>query len=149
MTTQRAMAVIILIAATVMVACGGGSQRADTEAALKAAVKAESEAIYRQDVRASYEGYAKACREQVGLDEWSRSLMAGMALFEGMMKVKFAELKVDEVEVRDFTATTAEAAVVVSAHGTVIDRQPKFQPYAYEDGRWLATNCAGMKFGSR
>ena len=148
-------ALVAMLATGIAVGCGGGGSRAggpggaepDTEAGLKAAVRAFNEALFRGDTEGSYEGFARSCRDQVGVAEWGSTLAAGKALFEGLSKVKFADLRVDEVEVGNYTPAQAEAAAIVSANGKRVDSSPRFVPYAYQDGRWVQTNCAEMKFG--
>ena len=146
---------VALVAAVLLAGCdsnsgASGGDRLRTEDGLKSAVKDYFEAYSRGDAESAYRGFSKSCRDGTSLDEFGRTVGAAGLLFEKITHVKFSDVRVTEIRVRNFSDGRAEAAAfAVTPEGKPLSESPDFSPYAVEDGRWVRTNCAEMRIFDR
>ena len=155
MLRLRALAALALGAAVILfaAACGGGDGQARTEEGLKRAAREAAEGLFKGDYRKWYDSYAKECRDQVDFKEFESTTRLGVVFIEQLAGVKLKDFKVAGVEVRNFTKDGAEVAVTIEAPKAAEGFEDfagagEFEPWKWEDGRWVAADCSGLAGGS-
>ncbi|MGE5596766.1 MAG: FxLYD domain-containing protein [Hyphomicrobiales bacterium] len=143
----------VLVACAGLAGCSSSSDNGEkrTEEGLKAAAADSTRAIFDNEARDLYNRYSKECRKDVSFSDFVGTLLVARAFFEGFMGVEFEDLEVGEVEVRNFEGDRGEAKVAWSVKGQPdldLGGADEFEQWAYEDGKWVLTDCSGMSFDS-
>lgn len=139
-----------ILAALVFVfvaACGGGDGGdAKTEAGLEKAVRRAAEGIFGGDLHDAYDSYSKECREQTPYTEFAAGMKLAEAFMEAFTGAKLKDIKVKDVEVRNFEGDRAEAKLVVEAKGIegFDEDEDEWSEWMWEDGKWVQSDCGDL-----
>lgn len=142
------------IVLAVMLLTGGGGDDGDpqTEDGLRSAARHAGDAAFSGDTEAAYKRYAKACRAQTSYGDFAATYAFGAAFFKGFMNQDIEDFEVTGVDVSDFDGTSGKVLVHAALRDDPeltldgVDDTP--EPWAYEDGRWVASDCSDMTFES-
>ncbi len=146
------LAVLLALAALIATACGGSDGQQKSEEGLKKAARQAAEALLAGDYRVAYDAFAKACREKVDFKEFEATSRLGVVFVEGFLGVKFKDFKVTDVQVRNFTGDAGEVSITIKPPEEIpgfedFEEPGEFEPWAWEDGRWVTTDCSGLDEG--
>ena len=134
-------------------ACGGGSgspKSAATEDALKDAVAEFGDAVLAGETSKAYAYFTKECRETVPKAEFAVMTQMGLAFLEGFADTKASDLRTGNVEIQNFTETSAEArAEIRDKNGDLFSdaNSEDWSPWVYEDGGWHTSDCGDYQEG--
>lgn len=142
-----------LVTLGALVACGGGSgspKSAATEDALKSAVAKFGDAIFAGETGQAYAYFTKECRETVPRAEFAVMTQMGLAFLEGFADMKASDLRTGNVEIQNFTETSAEArAEIRDKNGDLFSdaNSEDWSSWVYEDGGWHTSDCSDFEGG--
>ena len=141
--------VVAASAVMLLAACGGGGssspKSAATEEALEEAVAAFGDAVLQGEMSSAYAYFTKECRETVPKTDFVFMSQMGIAFLEGMAEVDASDLRTANVEIRNFTPTSAEArAEIRDKNGDLFSDADSegWSGWQYEDGGWHTSDCA-------
>jgi hypothetical protein len=137
-----------VVATVLSVACGGGSD-GNSDDSLESRVKAHFEAVRDDPPRDSYAFYLEECREKYSVRDYSSTIVAAKALFEGFLNIKFDDLRVDEVKITDRTDTTATVRMTILTKDgdNPFDGDDSDEANCkFEDGEWYTADCSDLSF---
>lgn len=146
---MRVLAGILAALAFVFVAaCGGGDGGdAKSEAGLEKAVRRAAEGIFGGDLHDAYDAYSKECREQTPYTEFAAGMTLAEAFMEAFTGAKLKDIKVKDVEVRNFSGDRGEVKLVVEARdieGFDEGQEEEWSEWVWEDGKWVQTDCGDL-----
>lgn len=148
MLRRPVRASLSLLAVAALAACGGGGGSSPkspaTEDALKTAVAAFSDAIFTGDTNDAYAYFTKECRDSVPKSDFTFMSKMAVSFIEGFADVKASDLRTGEVEVQNFTETSAEArAEIRDKNGDLFSAADTegWTAWVYEDGGWHTSDC--------
>lgn len=128
-------------------ACGGGgSGDAKSEEGLEKAVRRAAEGIFGGNLRDAYNSYSKECRDQTPYSEFAAGMQLAEAFMEAFTGTKLKDIKVKDVEVRNFEGDRAEARVIVEAKGLdgFETGEDDWAEWMWEDGKWVQVDCGDL-----
>jgi hypothetical protein len=139
--------ILAALALVFVSACGGGSGGGDakSEAGLEKAVRRAAEGIFGGNLRDAYNSYSKECREQTPYTEFAAGMKLAEAFMEAFTGAKLKDIKVKDVEVRNFEGDRAEAKLVVEAdiEGFGEDEE-EWSEWMWEEGKWVQADCGDL-----
>ncbi len=140
---------LFLLGAVLAAACGGGSSQPRTEKGLENAARQAAEAMLNGDYRKAYESFSKECRDEVPFGEFESTARLGVTFLEAFAGVKFKDFKVTGVEVRNFTQEGGEVRIALKPPKQLegFGEDGEFEPWKWENGRWVAADCSGLGGG--
>jgi hypothetical protein len=154
----RALILAILVTGVVAAAACSGSDsnstavQPKTEAALKTAARDATKAFLSGDLKSGYNSYARACRDQVSYADFSGGYLFAKTFLEAFMKLKLSDIEVTSVDVSNFGDGKADVLIHTRSKTdpslSLDSSSDTAKPWAYEDGRWLATDCSDMTIDS-
>jgi hypothetical protein len=149
MNCLRLRRVAALSAVVLLAACGGGDSSSPsapaTEEGLKTAVAGFGDALLQGDMSGAYAYFTKACRDSVPKSGFAMVAQMGIAFLEGMADVKASDLRTANVEIQNFTSTSAEArSEIRDKSGDLFSDADSegWSAWVYEDGGWHTSDCA-------
>lgn len=143
----RALLAPFLVIALVLGACGGGDGAdAKTEAGLKKAAEKAAKGLFGGDLHDTYDAYSKECREQASFAQFNSSMKLAEAFLEAFLEASFDDVKVKEVQVRNFEGDSGEVLLVLQSDKIkdISDFEEEWTAWAWEDGAWVQTDCSDM-----
>ncbi len=134
--------------AAVLVAWGcsgdgdGNGNGAPTEASLRQAAQAATEALFAGELRDAYDSFSDQCKDITPFAEFSSSVTIANAFLEALTGTKLEDFTVTGARVRNFSATSGEVMVEVEApEGASGFEDEEWTNWAFEKGRWVQTDC--------
>lgn len=144
---MRVLSGILAAMALVFVAaCGGGGGDSKSEAGLEKAVRRAAEGMFGGDLRDFYDSYSKECREQTSYEDFKSAMEVAEAFMKAFAGAGLDDIKVKDVEVRNFEGERGEALVVVESdiEGFDENQEEEWTEWAWEDGKWVQTDCGDL-----
>lgn len=133
------------LALVFVAACGGGGD-SKSEAGLEKAVRRAAEGMFGGDLRDFYDSYSKECREQTSYREFKSTMDVAEAFLKAFAGAGLDDIKVKDVQVRNFEGERGEALVVVESdiEGFDENQEEDWTEWAWEDGKWVQTDCSSL-----
>jgi hypothetical protein len=133
---------LVLLALAASACTDAEEGQPDTEAGLRVAVEASTEALLAGDTDVLYGFLTEECRDTIDRQEFAEQMTLGMAFLAGFAEVDLDELEITEVLIEDFDGTTAMAGPVVDLpSGEGLFGEQDLSPWVYEDGGWKLDDC--------
>ncbi|MCZ7577869.1 MAG: DUF4352 domain-containing protein [Dehalococcoidia bacterium] len=99
------------------------------------------------DLHDAYDAYSKECREQTPYTEFAAGMTLAEAFMEAFTGAKLKDIKVKDVEVRNFSGDRGEVKLVVEARdieGFDEGQEEEWSEWVWEDGKWVQTDCGDL-----
>lgn len=128
-------------------ACGGGDGAdAKSEAGLETAARRAAEGLFGGNLRDAYNSYSKECREQTPYSEFAAGMKLAEAFMEAFTGMKLKDIKVKDIQVRNFTGERGEAMLLVEAKGLdgFGEDDGEWAEWMWEDDKWVQVDCGDL-----
>jgi hypothetical protein len=124
----------------------GGGTSEGSQAELESTARAAFEAVLAEDDQAYFNLLATDCRESVGFALVSGHLQS-RRFTARVNNVDYADLSIAEVNVSDFTGTTANVALAIDGPSGDQFWETQSLPWIHEDDGWRYASCAEFASG--
>lgn len=131
---------------------GGGSGE-KTEDGLKAAVRSFGEDMFGGEYDDAYKAFAAECRDETTLAQFKASMRIASGFMEALAGAGLDDIKVDDVEVRNFDGESGEVKVTLDYPDEFEDlagedlQDDTWKKWVWEDDRWVNPDCEGLASG--
>lgn len=138
--------ILATLALVFVSACGGGGGDSKSEAGLEKAVRRAAEGMFGGDLRDFYDSYSQECREQTSYQDFKSTMEVAEAFMKAFAGAGLDDIKVKDVEIRNFEGERGEAMVVIESdiEGFDENQEEEWIAWAWEDGKWVQTDCGGL-----
>lgn len=134
---KRALAVGTLF---LLSACGGGGSGSApaTEDGLRDVAREMSEKAFSNPEQ-MYDYFSSECRSSISRAEFAGQAMMAKIFLESIVDGR--EVSVASVNTRNVTDSSGEVQVIIELDGEVLEDDPGYTPFVYEDGAWKSNDC--------